>query len=59
MDPYTDDLRLPRVRLEPDRKATVRCRDCRATFPRSDVHLPTKGTLRCPECDSGAIADVE
>ncbi|WP_293032687.1 hypothetical protein [Natronococcus sp.] len=59
MDPYADDLRLPRVRLESEKKATVRCRDCRATFPRSDVHLPTKGTLRCPNCDSGAISDVE
>lgn len=59
MDPYGDDLRLPRARLEPKERATVRCRDCRATFPRSDAAAPTKGTLRCPECHSGAIGDVD
>ena len=59
MDPYTDDLRLPRARLEPDTQATVRCRNCQATFSRRDVHLPTKGTLRCPECHSGPIDDLD
>jgi DNA-directed RNA polymerase subunit RPC12/RpoP len=55
-----EDCRLPRVRVEveSDSKARMRCPDCGATFPRSEAHLPAKGTLVCPECSSRAISDV-
>ncbi|AGB37569.1 zinc ribbon domain-containing protein [Natronococcus occultus] len=59
MDPYADDLRLPRATIEPTERATVRCRDCQANFRRRDAEIPKKGTLRCPNCQSAAIGDVD
>lgn len=55
-----EDTRLPRAGtgVAPADRATMKCDDCRATFPRSEVSAPEKGTLVCPECNSPDVTDV-
>lgn len=56
-----DDTRLPRVEanVAPAERALMVCRECGATFPRSEVSAPEKGSLVCPDCGSPEVRDVD
>ena len=56
-----DDTRLPRAEasVAPEDRARMACRECGATFPRSDVSAPEKGSLVCPDCGSRDVGDID
>jgi predicted RNA-binding Zn-ribbon protein involved in translation (DUF1610 family) len=58
MVPGTDDHELPRESVVPDTTGVrMRCPDCGAEFPRSEVATPEKGRLACPDCGGTDIEE--